>query len=439
MKMYRSKIDELVAWKNDKNRKPLILKGARQVGKTWLMKEFGRKYYQNTVYVNFDNADNLKDLFKPDLDVSRIITTLEIFAGHKINPDNTLIIFDEIQSVERGLNSLKYFCEDAPQYHIIAAGSLLGMSLKPNESFPVGKVSFLTLRPMSFYEFLQSTCSNKLLLDELKNRNWDVLKLFHSKLTEALKYYMYIGGMPAVVKEYAENKDLFAVRKIQQEIITAYESDFAKHAPTNHIPRIRMVWQSIPQQLAKENKKFIYSAIRSGGRAKEFEVAIQWLVDCGLLLKNNNIEIPQLPIVAYKKMDIFKLYLSDIGLLGALSNLDAKTIIDGSSLFTHLKGAFIEQYVMQELVLNENFPSAYWTNATGLAEVDFVVQSSSEIVPVEVKSADNVRSKSLQAYRDKYHPKLAIRTSLKNYGFENGILSLPLYAIEDIRKYCEEE
>ena len=293
MEMYRSKIDELVAWKNDKNRKPLILKGARQVGKTWLMKEFGRKYYQNTVYVNFDNADNLKDLFKPDLDVSRIIATLEIFAGHKINPDNTLIIFDEIQSVERGLNSLKYFCEDAPQYHIIAAGSLLGMSLKPNESFPVGKVSFLTLRPMSFYEFLQSTSSNKLLLDELKNRNWDVLKLFHSKLTEALKYYMYIGGMPAVVKEYAENKDLFAVRKIQQEIITAYESDFAKHAPTNHIPRIRMVWQSIPQQLAKENKKFIYSAIRSGGRAKEFEVAIQWLVDCGLLLKNNNIEIPQ--------------------------------------------------------------------------------------------------------------------------------------------------
>ena len=292
---------------------------------------------------------------------------------------------------------------------------------------------------MSFYEFLQSISSNKLLLDELKNRNWDVLKLFHGKLTEALKYYMYIGGMPAVVKEYAENKDLFAVRKIQQEIITAYESDFAKHAPTNHIPRIRMVWQSIPQQLAKENKKFIYSAIRSGGRAKEFEVAIQWLVDCGLLLKNNNIEIPQLPIAAYKKMDVFKLYLSDIGLLGALSNLDAKTIIDGSSLFTHSKGAFTEQYVMQELVLNENFPSTYWTNATGLAEVDFVVQSSSEIVPVEVKSADNVRSKSLQAYRDKYHPKLAIRTSLKNYGFENGILSLPLYGIEDIRKYCEEE
>ncbi len=434
--MYRTKIDDLVAWKHDRNRKPLIVKGARQVGKTWLMKEFGKKFYKKTVYVNFDNEDNLKNLFKPDLNVFRIISTLEIFAGEKINPDETLIIFDEIQSVERGLNSLKYFTEDAPQYHIMAAGSLLGMSLKPNESFPVGKVNFLTLRPMSFYEFLIANGQGK-LLEQLEIRNWDILRVFHEKLIEQLKYYMFVGGMPAAVSEFAQSHDVFKVRKIQKDIITSYESDFAKHAPETHIPRIRMVWQSIPTQLAKENKKFIYSAIRSGGRAKDFEVAIQWLVDCGLLLKNYNIEVPQLPIVAHEKLDIFKLYLLDIGLLGALSNLDAKTIIDESALFTQAKGAFTEQYVMQELSLDDN-SCAYWTNPTGNAEVDFVKQVSSEIFPIEVKSADNVKSKSLNVYREKYAPKLAIRTSLKNYGLEKDILSLPLYAISSYLKYCKD-
>lgn len=437
--MYREKIADLLRWKSKKDRKPLILRGARQVGKTWLMKEFGRKYYKHTVYVNFDNESNLNDLFKPDLDIGRIISTLEIFAKSKINPDNTLIIFDEIQSVERGLNSLKYFCEDAPQYNIIAAGSLLGMALKPNESFPVGKVEFLTLRPMSFYEFLQSTLDNNMLLEHLKKRNWEVIKLFHEKLIESLRYYMYVGGMPAAVGDFAQNRDVFKVRQIQRDIITAYESDFAKHAPENHIPRIRMVWQSIPNQLAKENKKFVYSAIRSGARAKDFEVAIQWLVDCGLLLKNCNLEIPQLPLAAHKRIDVFKLYLLDIGLLGALSNLDAQTIIDGSALFVQAKGAFAEQYAMQELVLDENSATAYWTNPTGSAEVDFIEQISGDIFPIEIKSADNVRAKSLKTYCEKYNPKLAIRASPKNFGLENNILSLPLYAIEDIRKYCDDK
>ncbi len=285
--MYRDKLDDLLIWKNDKNRKPLIVRGARQVGKTWLMKEFGKKAYKKTIYVNFDNEDNLKDLFKLDLNISRIISTLEIFAGEKINPDNTLIIFDENQSAERGLNLLKYFNEDAPQYHIMVAEPLLGMALKPNEPFPVGKVSFLTLRPMSFYEFLKAN-GNDLYVEQLKNRNWDVLRLFHDKLIELLKLYMFVGGMPATVSEFVENHDISKVRQIQKDIIRSYESDFAKHAPDKHIPRIRMVWQSIPNQLAKENKKFIYSAIRSGARAKDFEVAIQWLVDCGLVLKNYN-------------------------------------------------------------------------------------------------------------------------------------------------------
>lgn len=434
--MYRDKLEDLIAWKNNKNRKPLILRGARQVGKTWLMKEFGKKAYKKTVYVNFDNEDNLKELFKPDLNVARIISTLEILAGEKINPDDTLIILDEIQSAERGLNSLKYFNEDAPQYHIMAAGSLLGMSLKPNESFPVGKVNFLTLRPMSFYEFLQANGKTQ-YLEALKNGNWDVLRMFHDKLIELLKYYMFVGGMPAAVSEFADSRDVFKVRQIQKDIITSYESDFAKHAPDKHIPRIRMVWQNIPSQLAKENKKFIYSAIRSGARAKDFEVAIQWLVDCGLILKNYNTETPQLPLSAHENIDIFKLYLLDIGLLGALSNLDAKTIIEGNSLFVQTKGAFAEQYAMQELSLDDN-PCAYWTNPTGNAEVDFVKQISSEIFPVEVKSADNVKAKSLNIYREKYLPKLAIRASLKNYGLENNILSLPLYALGSLSKYCED-
>ena len=385
------------------------------------MKEFGKKAYKKTVYVNFDNEDNLKELFKPDLNVARIISTLEILAGEKINPDDTLIILDEIQSAERGLNSLKYFNEDAPQYHIMAAGSLLGMSLKPNESF---------------YEFLQANGKTQ-YLEALKNGNWDVLRMFHDKLIELLKYYMFVGGMPAAVSEFADSRDVFKVRQIQKDIITSYESDFAKHAPDKHIPRIRMVWQNIPSQLAKENKKFIYSAIRSGARAKDFEVAIQWLVDCGLILKNYNTETPQLPLSAHENFDIFKLYLLDIGLLGALSNLDAKTIIEGNSLFVQTKGAFAEQYAMQELSLDDN-PCAYWTNPTGNAEVDFVKQISSEIFPVEVKSADNVKAKSLNIYREKYSPKLAIRASLKNYGLENNILSLPLYALGSLSKYCED-
>ena len=321
--MHRDKIEDLIAWKNDKNRKPLILRGARQVGKTWLMKEFGKRAYKKTVYVNFDNEDNLKELFKPDLNVARIISTLEILAGEKINPDDTLIILDEIQSAERGLNSLKYFNEDAPQYHIMAAGSLLGMSLKPNESFPVGKVNFLTLRPMSFYEFLQANGKTQ-YLEALKNGNWDVLRMFHDKLIELLKYYMFVGGMPAAVSEFADSRDVFKVRQIQKDIITSYESDFAKHAPDKHIPRIRMVWQNIPSQLAKENKKFIYSAIRSGARAKDFEVAIQWLVDCGLILKNYNTETPQLPLSAHENFDIFKLYLLDIGLLGLFHSFNPR-------------------------------------------------------------------------------------------------------------------
>jgi len=438
MEMHRYKIDNLRAWKISKNRKPLILRGARQVGKTWLMKEFGRRFYKKTIYINFDNPDNLKDLFKTDFDVSRIITTLEVFDGNKIDPNNTLIIFDEILSVERGLKSLEYFYKDAPQYHIIAATSLLGMGLKDKESIPLKNVQFLTLRPMSFYEFLECTIDNKLLLEQLKNRNWGVLSMFHDKLIETLKYYLFIGGMPMAVKKYIEHKDLRAVRDVQKNIIMACKSDIKKYKPSSCTLRVEDVWQTIPKQLTKENKKFTYSLIRSRGRSKKIEVDIQWLLHSGLLLRNNDIADPSLPINANNESGSFKLYLSDVGLLGAFLNLDAKTIIERNSLFTYSKGALTEQYIMQELAFNERLRYAYWSNPnpSGLAKLDFVIQVSDNIVPIEVNVDNNVRSKSLFVYRDKYNPKLAIRASLKNYSFKNEILSLPLYAIEDVCKYC---
>ena len=429
--MYRDKLEDLIAWKNDKNRKPLILRGARQVGKTWLMKEFGKKAYKKTVYVNFDNEDNLKELFKPDLNVARIISTLEILAGEKINPDDTLIILDEIQSAERGLNSLKYFNEDAPQYHIMAAGSLLGMSLKPNESFPVGKVNFLTLRPMSFYEFLQANGKTQ-YLEALKNGNWDVLRMFHDKLIELLKYYMFVGGMPAAVSEFADSRDIFKVRQIQKDIITSYESDFAKHAPDKHIPRIRMVWQNIPSQLAKENKKFIYGLVREGARAKDYETALLWLSDCGLVHKVSRVNTVGIPLRAYEDLKAFKLFVVDVGLLGCMAGLRQRTLLDGNDLFVEFKGALTEQYVCQQLKTIEDLDVYYYTNDRGSCEIDFVVDTGERIVPVEVKAEVNLRAKSLKTYQEKFSPEVSVRTSMADYKKEEWLVNLPLYAIDQI-------
>lgn len=429
--MERDGMQALVAWRNKPKRKPLILRGARQVGKTWLMKEFGRLYFRHTVYVNFENAVELKSLFLQNLDVHRILQTLQIYAGITIDPANTLIIFDEIQSVEKGITSLKYFCEEAPEYAIIAAGSLLGMGLHAQHSFPVGKVEFLDLRPLCFYEFLNA-CGKKHWAEALKQRQWQVAEPFHAAFTDMLRIYFYVGGMPEAVQTYIDTKDFSEVRAVQQNIIQAYQADFSKHAPYEIVPRIQMVWNSIPAQLAKENKKFIYGVIREGSRAKDFELAIMWLVECGLLLKTHRVSKPAMPLAAYQDLSVFKLFLVDVGLLSALSRLDSKTLIEGNAIFTEFKGAQTEQFVMQELTAVGHDYIGYWTNEKSTAEVDFVVQKEGAVFPVEVKAETNVRAKSFKLFCEKFRPIQAYRASLLPFREESWMTNIPLYGVRNI-------
>lgn len=429
--MERDAIKGLITWQNKRNRKPLILRGARQVGKTWLMKEFGRLYFKHTIYVNFENAPELSSLFSQNLDVHRILQTLQLYSGITINPTDTLIIFDEIQSVEKGLTSLKYFCEDAPDYAVIAAGSLLGMGLHSHLSFPVGKVDFMDIRPLTFYEFLNA-CGKELWTNALRAGQWELMLPFHEQLTNLLRIYLYVGGMPEVVQTYIDTKDFFQVREVQRNIIYAYQADFSKHAPYEIVPRIQMVWESIPAQLAKENKKFIYGVVREGARAKDFELAIMWLTECGLLLKSHRISKPAMPLIAYQDTATFKLFLVDVGLLSAMSQLDAKTLILGNSIFTEFKGAQTEQFVMQELTAAQNDYIGYWTNEKSTAEVDFIVQKAGEIFPIEVKAETNVRAKSFKLFCEKYHPQQAYRSSLLPYRPEEWMTNLPLYAIANL-------
>ncbi len=426
--MYREKIEELKTWKESEFRKPLILRGARQVGKTWLLNEFGRTHYAQTVYVNFEETPTLKTLFQTDYDIERIITVLQIYAKTTIDADNTLIVFDEIQSAEGGITSLKYFCENAPQYHVIAAGSLLGMGLHSKISYPVGKVDFMDLRPLSYREFLISLGETN-LADALKARDWSVIGIFTEKLKEYLRYYLYIGGMPEVVDAFVGTRDWQLVRRIQNRLLLSYEGDFSKHAPREIVPRIRMVWQSIPSQLAKENKKFVYGVIREGARAKDFELAIQWLVDCGLLLKSHRISKPGLPLSAYQDLSVFKLFLHDVGLLGAMAGLDVRTIIEGDEIFEEFKGAIAEQYVMQQLRLDGERYIAYWTNDRSTSEVDFVIQDQGKVIPIEVKSGENLKARSFKLFCEKYKPETAIRASLADYHEESWMTNVPLYAI----------
>lgn len=429
--MYRNLLDKLIEWKHSPNRKPLIMRGARQVGKTWLLKEFGRTQYQHTVYINFESATQLKDIFQKNFDINRIIQTLQIFSQTQIDPANTLIIFDEIQAVERGLTSLKYFCEEAPQYHIVAAGSLLGMGLHAKVSFPVGKVNFMDLRPLSFYEFLRALNEN-LLVDSLLRKEWDTISVFHHKLVELLKIYFYVGGMPEVVNTYLNTNNLQLARELQQEILAAYEADFSKHAPLDIVPRIQMVWRSIPSQLAKENKKFVYGVIREGARAKDFELAIEWLCNCGLFLKSQRVTKPSIPLIAYQDLAVFKLFLLDVGLLSAMTALDMRILIEKDQIFTEFKGALTEQYVMQQLRLHSNDYIGYWTNERSTAEVDFVVQRDGNVIPIEVKAEANVRAKSFKFFCEKYQPATAIRTSMLPYHQEEWMTNIPLYGIESI-------
>lgn len=426
--MYRYAIEDLRNWKHKKNRKPLIIEGARQVGKTWIMKEFGRQEYQSIVYINFDSNARVAELFSADLNTQRILRGIEIYVGKKIDPENTLIIFDEVQEVPKALSSLKYFCEDAPEYHIVCAGSLLGIALHDGTSFPVGKVEFLKLHPLSYKEFLMAI-GKELYAELIDQKDYQMIASFKQIYVDALKEYYYVGGMPEAVVSYSEEQDFAEVRNIQNRILAAYEQDFSKHAPANIVPKIRMVWNSIPSQLAKENRKFLYGLIGEGARAKEYETAIMWLSDCGLVHKVSRITTPHLPLKAYEDLKAFKLFLVDVGLLGALAGLNQKILLDGNDLFVEFKGALTEQYVLQQLVTNPDLGVYYYTNDRGSCEIDFLIDDGEKIIPLEVKAEINLRAKSLKSYRDKYAPEVSVRASMADYKEHDGLVDLPLYVI----------
>lgn len=429
--MYRIAIEKLYRWKESRRRKPLIIQGARQVGKTWLMKEFGRSAYRDMIYINFDSNSRMAELFASDLNTDRLIMGIELYAGKKIDPGSTLLIFDEVQEVPRALSSLKYFYENAPQYHIICAGSLLGIALHEGTSFPVGKVDFLELYPLSFREFLMAVTGIQFakLLD---SQDYKMITSFKQTYIEALKQYYFIGGMPEAVENFTEERDFYEVREVQKRILEAYEQDFSKYAPLEIVPKIRMVWNSIPSQLAKENKKFLYGLVREGGRAKEYETAIMWLCDCGLVYKIERVKGGGIPLKAYVDQKAFKLFVVDVGLLGCMTGLSPKILLDGNDLFTEFKGALTEQYVCQQLKTLENLSIYYYTNDRGSCEVDFMVDTGERTVPVEVKAEVNLKAKSLKTYYEKYQPEISIRTSMADYRPEEWLMNLPLYAIEEI-------
>ena len=426
--MFRNAINDLIKWKSSTDRKPLIIRGARQVGKTWLMKEFGKTHYERCAYINFDNNERMESLFSGNLDIKRIITALQIEAGVTIDAKNTLIIFDEVQEVPRALNSLKYFYENAPTYHIVAAGSLLGVALHPGTSFPVGKVDFMNLYPLNFVEFI-GALGNKNLVEVLESKDFSLIKNFKGIYIDLLKQYYYIGGMPEAVDTFIVSQDYTKVREVLNRLLMAYEQDFSKHAPNETVPRIRMLWKSIPTQLAKENRKFVYGLIRQGARAREYELAMTWLMDCGLVYKVTRVTKPDMPLMAYQDFNAFKLFILDVGLLSAMSGLDLKSLLEGNKVFEEFKGALTEQYVMQQLITTKEITPFYWSAEKGMAEIDFIFQIAMNIVPFEVKAAENLQAKSLKSYCQKYLPKHAVRTSMSDYRQEDWLTNIPLYAV----------
>ena len=433
LSMQRYALKHLIDWKNKKNHKPLVIQGARQVGKTWLMQEFGKKYYEQVAYINFDVDVKSREIFDVDYDTERLIMDIGLATKTKINQENTLIIFDEIQECPRALTSLKYFRENAPQYDIIVAGSLLGVACHEGTGFPVGKVSFMNLFPLSFEEFLLAMGEER-FVELLNKKDFKTIKLFNNKYEKLLKQYCYVGGMPEIVQDFVENKDFESVRNLQKEILSAYEEDFTKHIPTNTVAKIRLLWKSIPAQLSKENKKFIYGAAKEGARARDFEAALSWLINSGLVYRVNKITKPDLPITAYEDFNSFKLFVLDVGLLGAMTDLQADTIIDGNRIFEEFKGAIAEQYVLQQFKTIKDLPVFYWSNETSRAEIDFVIQIKSDVVPVEVKAERNLQAKSLKVYMEKFKPNYAIRTSMADYKKTNSLIDIPMYAIEIIKE-----
>lgn len=426
--MERFATQQLTAWKSSPMRKPLLIRGARQVGKTWLMKAFGKSEYAQTVYANFESSKPLQNLFNENFSIPRIITALQIHSGIQIQAENTLIIFDEIQEAEGAITSLKYFYENAPEYHIISAGSLLGVALHQNTSFPVGKVDFLDLYPMSYSEFLLAL-NQKPLFDLLKSTDWGLIKTFKTKYIQLLRQYYFIGGMPEAVLNFSKNNDFGSVRAIQKAILSAYELDFSKHAPIEIIPRIRSLWNSIPSQLAKENRKFIYSAVKSGARAKDYELALSWLIDCGLVHKIARVAKPAIPLKSYEDFGAFKLFIVDVGLLAAMSDLDVQTLLEGNAIFNEFKGALTEQYVLQQLKAESELPIFYWSGERSASEIDFMVQFQNRVIPIEVKAEENLQAKSLKTFYQKYKSKLSIRFSMSDFRDDEWLLNIPLYAI----------
>ena len=426
--MFRFAMKKLQNWKEKDNRKPLIIMGARQVGKTWLMKEFGKSFYKKVAYVSFYNNKRMNDVFQVDFDIKRILMNLNIETGVAITPEDTLIILDEIQEAPKVLESLKYFCEEAPEYHVVAAGSLLGVAIHDGVSYPVGKVDILDLYPFNFREFLFAMDEGT-LSEALDTKDYTLIDNFSDKYLFWLKNYYYIGGMPAVVDAFRMHKDYGEVRQIQNDIVRQYEGDFGKHIDSHTLPRIRMVWDSIHIQLAKENKKFFFGQIKKGARSSEYEIAIQWLIDCGLVYKVSRVNEPHMPLKAYKSMNAYKLFLIDVGLLGAMSELEAESILEGNDIFIEFKGALSEQYVLQQLISDTEYTPYYYGTEKATFEQDFLIQKGKNIIPIEVKAETNIHSQSLKAYCDKYHPERAVRFSALKYMNQEWMENIPLYAV----------
>lgn len=427
--MKRDIYQKLLAWKNSKYRKPLILRGARQVGKTYVLTEFAKEY-SNSLYINFEKMLDVIPIFSENIDPKSIINKLQIFFNVTIEPEKTLIIFDEVQECPNALNSLKYFNEEANEYHVVSAGSLLGVKLKREKGFPVGKVDFIDLKPLSFFEFLVAMQEERLQEMLANIANFDPInEALHEKAILLLKQYFIIGGMPEAVARFIVEKDFEQVRKIQQSILDSYVLDFAKHALPNDVMKIMVIWESIPNQLAKENKKFIFSAIRQSARAREYESAIQWLVDAGLIYKSYSISTPKIPLDSYSDKHIFKIYMLDIGLLGCMNNLPVKIMLDPNQLFMEFKGALTENFVAQELMV-AHFDKIYYWTSQGTAEVDFVLQHELDIYPLEVKAGISAHKKSLLSYHEKYQPKILSRATLMNLKKDGEVCNYPLYLVE---------
>ena len=441
--MKRDLITELTAWKGSPLRKPLLLLGARQVGKTWLLQEFAREHYRNVVYVRFDRDERMKESFEKDFDMKRILTSLQLHAGEAVVAGDTLIILDEIQECQAALTSLKYFCEDLPEQHVVAAGSLQGLYEHRGTGFPVGKVNMLHLYPMSFCEFLAAS-GQGMMVELLQSRDWQMVSLFADRFAEYLRYYYFVGGMPEAVKVFAANRDFAQVREVQGELLAGYRRDFSKHAPAEHWPRIGMIWDSLPNQLARENKKFMCAEVQQGMRMRHLEMSLQWLYDAGLAYAVRRVSKPALPVNAYSER-AFKLFHLDVGLLGAQAGLRAEVILDGNRIFQEFKGALAEQYVQQELRAVCRLEPYYWASSNGQSEIDFLVQQGMELVPLEVKAELNLTAKSLKFYCQKFAPAMAIRTSMARYhvqripvatGGEYTQLDIPLYALSQMGTEC---